>query len=68
MVGVLGAFAIKVMQNPTSIGDDNIRALEQAGYSQDAIFECMVAASLASGLERIRAGLRALGETADVAD
>ncbi len=68
MAGILGAFAIKVMQNPTTIGDDNIRVLERAGYSEDAIFGCVVAASLASGIERIRAGLRALGETNDVAE
>jgi hypothetical protein len=60
--GLLGAFAIKVAENPNSITDDHVHALIGAGVSEEQIFECIIAASLSSGLARLRQGLRALGD------
>ena len=60
MTGTLGAFAIKVAQNPTSIGTEHVHALKRAGHSEDAIFECIVAAALGAALERLQAGLDAV--------
>jgi alkylhydroperoxidase family enzyme len=60
VTGTLGSFAIKVAHNPTSITDEHIRALLRAGYSEDQIFECVVAAAVGAGLERLNAGLALL--------
>jgi alkylhydroperoxidase/carboxymuconolactone decarboxylase family protein YurZ len=68
MSGALGSFAIKVAQNAASINDEHIQALIRAGHSEDAIFECILAAALGAGMERLRAGLAALEGSGDVAD
>jgi alkylhydroperoxidase family enzyme len=50
----------KVRRHAYRITDEDIEALTRAGYSDDAIFELTVAAAVAAGLERLRAGLRVL--------
>jgi hypothetical protein len=39
------------------ITDEDVQALRQAGYSEDAIFEISVAASVGAGLSRLERGL-----------
>lgn len=44
--------------------DEDIAALQRAGYSEDAIFEVTLSAALGAGLSRLARGLAALrGET-----
>jgi alkylhydroperoxidase family enzyme len=57
----LGAFAVKVQENPTSITDAHIEALRAAGTSEDEIFECVVAAAVGAGVQRVRRVLDLLG-------
>jgi alkylhydroperoxidase family enzyme len=40
--------------------DEDIQALRQAGYSEDAIFEITLSAALGAGLARLERGLSAL--------
>lgn len=60
--GLLGAFAIKVAENPTAIGDSQIDDLLKRGHSEDAIFETIIAASVGFALVRLRRGLAVLEE------
>jgi alkylhydroperoxidase family enzyme len=62
LTGALGSFAIKVAHNPTSITDEHVKALRDAGYSEDQIFECIIAAAVGAGVERLRKGLALVGE------
>jgi hypothetical protein len=59
--GKLGAFAIKVQENSASITDEHVAALKAAGYSDEQIFECIVAAAVGAGMVRLEAGLALLG-------
>lgn len=52
----------KVAHQAWTMTDEDIQALRRAGLSEDQIFEATVAAALGAGLERLRAGLTALGE------
>ncbi|MFP5284306.1 MAG: hypothetical protein ACLGI9_01060 [Thermoanaerobaculia bacterium] len=52
----------KVAHQAYRVTDEDIQALRRAGLSEDQIFEATVAAALGAGLERLRAGLAALGE------
>jgi alkylhydroperoxidase family enzyme len=61
VTGGLGAFAIKVQENPASITDEHIAALKAGGYSDEQIFECIVAAAVGAGMVRLNAGLALLG-------
>ena len=61
MSGTLGAFAIKVQENSAAITDEHIAALKAAGYSDEQIFECIVAAAVGAGMVRLEAGLALLG-------
>jgi len=40
--------------------DEDIQALRQAGYSEDAIFEITLSTALGAGLARLERGLAAL--------
>jgi alkylhydroperoxidase family enzyme len=51
----------KVRTEAYRITDGDIDALKAAGFSEDEIFEHTVSAAVAAGLERLDAGLRALG-------
>lgn len=59
--GALGSFATKVAHNAARITDEHIKALKDAGHSDDAIFEVIIAASVGAGLERLERGLALLG-------
>lgn len=43
------------------VTDEMIQALLDAGHSEDAIFECVVAAAVSSGVQRVRAVEQSLG-------
>src|SRR5262245_45296452 len=49
----------KIERHPYKVTDEDVAALK-ARYSDDQLFEIIVAASLGSALDRLRAGLRAL--------
>jgi len=51
----------KVRRAPYDVTDEDVRALLDAGYSEDEIFEQTVAVAVAVGLERREAALEALG-------
>jgi len=50
----------KVAQHAYKVTDEDVQALQQAGYSEDAIFEITVSAALGAGLARLERGLAAL--------
>jgi len=52
----------KVANQAWTMTDEDIQALRRAGFSEDQIYEATVSAALGAGLERLRAGLAALGE------
>jgi alkylhydroperoxidase family enzyme len=56
----LAPYLDKVRKNAYKVMDDDIRALEDAGYSEDAIFEQTVSVAVAAGLERLDAALEVL--------
>jgi hypothetical protein len=58
--GDLGAFAERVQHSPASVTDEHVRALVAAGHPEDAVFEVIICAALAAGLERLEAGRRAI--------
>jgi hypothetical protein len=51
----------KVRSRAYTVTDEDIRALEGAGFSEDEIFEQTVATAVAEGLRRLDAGLGAIG-------
>jgi len=51
-----------VALHAAEVTDEDVAALKQAGYSEDAIFDITVAAALGAGLARLERGLRALPE------
>jgi len=55
-----GPYVAKVREHAYRVTDDDVAALQEAGYSEDEIFERTVAAAVAAGLERLEAGLRTL--------
>jgi alkylhydroperoxidase family enzyme len=55
-------YVAKVRGESHRITDADVQALLAAGYSQDAVFEMTVAASLGAAMERLDAGLRLLRE------
>jgi alkylhydroperoxidase family enzyme len=50
----------KVRSNAYEITDADVQALEDAGYSEDAIFEQTVSVAVAAGLKRLEAALEVL--------
>jgi alkylhydroperoxidase family enzyme len=50
----------KVARNAYKVTDDDVDALREAGYSDDAIFELTLAAALGAARARLDAGLRAM--------
>jgi hypothetical protein len=55
----LAAYVDKVHRHAYTVSDEDVQALREAGYSEDAIFEATVSAALGAGLARLDAGLRA---------
>jgi alkylhydroperoxidase family enzyme len=55
------AYLEKVRLHAYKVTDADVQALKDAGYSEDDIFEHTVSAATAEGLDRLDAGMRALG-------
>jgi alkylhydroperoxidase family enzyme len=49
-----------VRRNAYQVTDQDIQALEDAGYSEDVIFEQTVSVAVGAGLERLQAALKVL--------
>ena len=60
----LATFVDRIAQQAYEVTDDDVRALRQAGYSEQAIFEITASAAVGAGLARLERGLAALGGTA----
>lgn len=58
--GELATFVDKVAQQAYRVTDDDVRALQQAGYSEVAIFEITASAALGAAVGRLERGLAAL--------
>ena len=56
----LAPYLDKVRRNAYKVTDQDIHALEDAGYSEDVIFEQTVSVAVAAGLTRLEAGLKVL--------
>jgi alkylhydroperoxidase family enzyme len=56
----LADYLNKVALHAYKTTDEDIQALRQAGYSEDAIFEITLSAALGTGLARLERGLSAL--------
>jgi alkylhydroperoxidase family enzyme len=50
----------KVRRKAYTVTDEDVQALKDAGYSEDAIFEETVSVAAAAGLERLEAALEVL--------
>ena len=53
-------YLLKVRRHAYRVTDEDIQALKDAGYSEDAIFEHTVAVAVEAGLTRRAAALEAL--------
>jgi len=60
----LTTFVDRVAQHAYEVTDDDVLALQQAGYSEQAIFEIAVSAAVGAGLARLERGLAAVRGTA----
>jgi alkylhydroperoxidase family enzyme len=58
----LRAYVDKVHRCAYKVTDEDLEALEHAGYSQDQLFEITVSAAVGAGLSRLERGLAALGK------
>ncbi|MGH3795076.1 MAG: hypothetical protein ACRDSP_09315 [Pseudonocardiaceae bacterium] len=58
--GDLGKLAELVVAGGLGVTDEYIRRLLDAGYSEDVLFECVVAAAIGAGSQRLRAVQRLL--------
>ncbi len=59
----LAPFVDQIARQAYKVTDDDVRALRQAGYSEQAIFEITASAALGAGLSRLERGLAALQGT-----
>lgn len=57
----LAGFVDKVTRHAYKVWEGDIERLQEAGYSEDAIFEVIVATAVGAGLSRLDIGLTALG-------
>src|SRR5215472_16434265 len=53
----LVTYVTKVARHAYKTTDEDIKALRQAGYSEDAIFEITLSAALGAGMARLERGL-----------
>lgn len=60
IAGDLGKLAALVAAGGLGVTDEHIQRLLASGYSEDAVFECVVAAAVGAGLERLRVVERVL--------
>lgn len=58
----LRSYVEKVSQHAYKVTDDDIAALQRAGYTEDQIFEVTTAAAVGAALDRMKRGLSALHE------
>ena len=56
----LASYLDKVRTNAYKVTDQDVQALKDAGFSEDAIFEQTVSVAVAAGLMRLEAGLAVL--------
>jgi alkylhydroperoxidase family enzyme len=56
----LGPYLDKVRRHAYRVTDEDVRALKDAGISEDVVFEQTVSAAVAAGLERLEAALEVL--------
>jgi alkylhydroperoxidase family enzyme len=61
----LDGYVKKIALHAYRVTDDDIAALKEAGYSEDAILEITLGAALGAGLARMEAGLAALSPSPD---
>ena len=50
----------KIAERPWSVSDEDLTHLREAGYSEDHIYELVLAAAAGAGVRRFEAGLRAI--------
>lgn len=50
----------KIADRPWSVSDEDLTHLREAGYSEDHIYELVLAAAAGAGVRRFEAGLRAI--------
>ena len=55
------AYLEKIRERASSVVDQDIEALKQAGFSEDEIFEQTVAVAIGEGLRRLDAADEAIG-------
>ena len=60
---MLHTYVQKVTRHAYKVTDEDVGALKQAGYSEDAIFEITGAAALGASILRLERGLIALNES-----
>ena len=56
----LATYVDKVATRAYTVTDEDIAALRQAGYSEDAIFEITISTALGAAMARLECGLAAL--------
>ncbi len=50
----------KIAESPWTVTDADISSLKVAGYSEDQLYEIVLAAATGAGIRRLDAGLRAM--------
>jgi alkylhydroperoxidase family enzyme len=58
----VAALVEKIAGRPWTVTDDDILQVREAGYSEDQIYELVLAAAAGAGVRRLDAGLRAIKE------
>ena len=58
----LAALIEKISDRPWTVSDAHISDAIEAGYSEDQIYELVLAAAAGAGVRRLDAGLRALND------
>jgi alkylhydroperoxidase family enzyme len=56
----LKALVEKIADRPWSVSDEDFTRLREARYSEDQIYELVLAAAAGAGVRRFQAGLRAI--------
>jgi alkylhydroperoxidase family enzyme len=57
----MAAYLEKVRDRAYAVVDGDVKALEEAGFSEDAIFEQTIAVAIAEGLRRLDVANEAIG-------
>jgi alkylhydroperoxidase family enzyme len=57
---LLAQFVDKTIRHAYKVVDEDVERLLQAGYSEDAIYEAIVAVATGAGMRRIEAGMAAM--------